>query len=105
MMKWKRSTPGSYICGDWKIEGEKTDWTLTTPEGETHKRSSKKACKKKAEELASGNGKSKVSPPDSLESQLESYRLQVSGLTIQIAELTATINRLNKNLENLPSRG
>lgn len=57
-----------------------------------------------AEDLANGNGEPKqtkptIALPDSLESLLASYRLEVSGLTIQIGELTATINRLNKNLE------
>jgi hypothetical protein len=105
--KWNRGgSPGTYVCGDWKIEGAGTSWWLRTPGGDAYKRSSKKDCQLKAEDLANGNGepnapKSTIAPPDSLESQLASYRLEVVGLTVQIAELTATINRLNKNLETV----
>jgi hypothetical protein len=108
--KWKRPKPGRYKCGDWKIvQLTSTRWQLITPSGKKVERHNKKLCQLAAEEEAAklkakekeATEKRRPKPTDSIESLLASYRLEVSALAMAISELTASVYKLVKKIEEL----
>ena len=107
-MKWTRERTGKYTAGSYTITGKGVKWTLTWDDGYSYENNlighfaGKKLAQEAAKKHSTQPKPEKEKAPEAPKEEgdlLATLRLDISGLHLQVIELTDAVKRLTKLLE------